>query len=297
MRIAKTLRFILRHPLGRQRPLTTLSRFARWQLSSRVGLGATIVPFVEDSVLVVARGMTGATGNVYVGLHECDDMGFFLHFLRAGDLFLDVGANIGSYTVLAGRGVGCNCIAVEPVPSTFQRLMDNLLINRLDKSVEAHCAALGATKGTLRFSTDLDTMNHVVDAQYAGTQQEVPVMPLDELVGERDPVAMKIDVEGFERQVLLGAPALLANASLQAVLMEATDLQGRYDAQGVETACGILEAAGFMPHRYDAQSRVLRACGPEERSAYGNTLYLRNVSAVQARLASAGSFRVGPWEI
>ena len=45
--------------------------------------------------------MTGATGNIYCGLYEFLDMAFLLHFLRNGDLFGDIGSNIGSYTVLA----------------------------------------------------------------------------------------------------------------------------------------------------------------------------------------------------
>lgn len=297
MRLTKTLRFILRHPLGRQRPLTALGRFARWQLSSRTGLGSSVVPFVGDAVLVVARGMTGATGNVYVGLHECDDMGFFLHFLRADDLFLDVGANIGSYTVLAASAAGSRCVAVEPVPSTFERLMDNLLINRLSERAEAHRVALGSSRGTLRFSTDLDTMNHVVDESYVGAQQAVPVLTLDELLGERAPIAMKIDVEGFEREVLRGAPRFLSNPNLRAVLMEATDLEARYDAHGDASACSMLEAAGFVPHRYDACARSLSPCTADARSDYGNSLYLRDVEFVRDRLRSAPKFKVGPWQI
>jgi hypothetical protein len=46
-------------------------------------------------------GMTGATQNIYVGLQEFVDIMLTLHFLRKGDLFLDMGANVGSYTILA----------------------------------------------------------------------------------------------------------------------------------------------------------------------------------------------------
>jgi FkbM family methyltransferase len=256
-----------------------------------------VVPFVGDSVLLVSRGMTGATGNVYVGLHECDDMGFFLHFLRPGDLFLDVGANVGTYTVLAASAARSRCIAVEPIPSTFGRLMDNVRINRLETLVETHCVALGASGGTLRFSTDLDTRNHAVAEDYAGAKQLVDVAALDELLGERVPVAMKIDVEGFEREVLRGAPRFLANRGLKAILMEATELHQRYDADGEPSACSMLEDAGFSPHRYDACTRTLSPCPSSSRSDCGNSLYLRDVGFVRERLSTAQTFRVGPWRI
>jgi len=54
----------------------------------------------------VARpGETGVTGNIYTGLHEFSSMGYLLHVLREGDLFVDVGANVGLlyHTGLCGQ--------------------------------------------------------------------------------------------------------------------------------------------------------------------------------------------------
>jgi len=100
--ILNNLRFITRHPLTRNARLATLVRWLRWQVGSRLLPGPVIVPFVNDTGLIVRPGMTGATGNVYCGLHEFEDMALVLHALRLGDLFVDVGANVGSYTALGG---------------------------------------------------------------------------------------------------------------------------------------------------------------------------------------------------
>lgn len=102
-----TLRFLIKHPLNRPNRLGALSRFMRWQFATRIMPYPQHVPFVNDTVLIMERGMSGATGNWYCGLHEVADMAFVLHALRAGDLFADVGANIGSFTVLASRGGWC----------------------------------------------------------------------------------------------------------------------------------------------------------------------------------------------
>ena len=59
------------------------------------------IPFTDRARLLVSRGMYGATQNVYCGLNDFEDMSFVLHYLRQDDIFLDVGANIGAYTVLA----------------------------------------------------------------------------------------------------------------------------------------------------------------------------------------------------
>jgi predicted RNA methylase len=70
--------------------------------------------------------MTGATQKIYCSLQEFEDMALLLHVLRPGDLFVDVGANVGSYTILAAGVCGANVISIEPVPSTFTHLADNI---------------------------------------------------------------------------------------------------------------------------------------------------------------------------
>ena len=88
--LAKLNRFFLSHPLGRKSLAKSWLRFAKFQLQSRLWGGTVVCNFVNDSTLTVERGMTGATGNVYVGLHEFNDMALICHLLRHDDLFLDV---------------------------------------------------------------------------------------------------------------------------------------------------------------------------------------------------------------
>ncbi len=63
MRLLPLLSFIAKHPLNRDAPLQALSRFVRWQLASRLIDRPVALPFVNDTTLLVRRGMTGATGN------------------------------------------------------------------------------------------------------------------------------------------------------------------------------------------------------------------------------------------
>ena len=115
MNLLELLGHIVRHPLNRAGKAAAVARLVRWQLASRILAQPVVLPFVNNTRLLVLRGMTGATGNWYGGLHECADMAFVLHALRPGDLFVDVGANVGSYTVLAAGAVQADAIAVEPV--------------------------------------------------------------------------------------------------------------------------------------------------------------------------------------
>jgi hypothetical protein len=134
MGILNTLTFLLNHPLSQGRRLTNLRRFVAWQIGARLVPGPVVCDFANGAWLLARSGLTGATGNVYVGLHEFEDMAFVLHFLRAGDLFVDVGANIGSYTILAAMGVGADCIAFEPGVAAFGWLERNVRLNGVSEN-------------------------------------------------------------------------------------------------------------------------------------------------------------------
>jgi hypothetical protein len=109
------IEFGFSHPLTCQLKLRSFARILKWQVACRLRR-EIIIPWISGTKLVASRGMTGATGNIYGGLHEFADMLFVLHFLRQGDLFLDVGANIGSSTVLASGVRGARTWAFEPDP-------------------------------------------------------------------------------------------------------------------------------------------------------------------------------------
>lgn len=271
----RTWRFIASHPLASRNKTEAFRRWLRWQIGSRILGKPVVMPFVEDSVLVVEPGMTGATGNLYCGLHEFADMALVLHALRPGDLFVDVGANIGSYTVLAAKVAGAQCLALEPVPETFARLQRNLRINDIGSCVQAIQCAVGSGAGTLRFSADQDTTNRVVDQSYPGRTLDVPVESLDRLLAGRSPFLWKVDVEGFEREVLTGAVRSIHSPSLHAVLLEGED------AQIVST----MEAAGFTRGGYNPFSRQVSCTGQVEAS--NNHLWIRGLEEVSRRCREA----------
>jgi hypothetical protein len=119
-KIKRTLGFIFSHPLGKRHPLKSLFRFMLWQLQSSLSPAKLIIKhYVAQVKFYAKKGLTGITGNIYTGLHEFSDMGFLLHFLRPQDTFFDVGANVGSYTLLASGVCKAKSVAIEPVRTTF----------------------------------------------------------------------------------------------------------------------------------------------------------------------------------
>jgi FkbM family methyltransferase len=268
----QTLAFITRHPLTRERPLAALARFAWWQVESRARQEIEF-DWIEGAKLVARHGMTGATGNIYCGLHEFADMAFVLHLLRPGDPFVDAGANIGSYTVLASGVCGAKSIAIEPDPLTMASLKKNIAINGIGDRVRPVEAALGARTGMALFTVGLDTINRMA-TQADQSTRTVRVLRLDEVLAGEGPVLIKLDVEGFEAEVLAGARETLLQPSLLAV----------------ETECGApavvdqLRAAGFERAFYDPFTR--RLCRTPVWAQH-NELFVRGCDAVEGRLSDA----------
>lgn len=274
-----TLRFVLSHPLNRGRPFSALSRFLTWQVASRLHPEIEF-GWVEGAKLIASRGLTGATGNIYCGLHEFVEMGFLLHFLRTDDLFLDIGANIGSYTILAARVCGARTIAFEPDPNTARLLRRNIAINKVVALTEVQETALGDFNGQTAFTVGLDTMNRVARLEDE-LVQVVSIARLDDVSEASEPALIKLDVEGYEEQVLSGASRVLRTPSLLAVQSEMCSRMVR----------DTLESCGFKHQFYDPFTRTLQSKPFRYRTS--NALFVRSTDSVTERLAQAPSRTVG----
>jgi FkbM family methyltransferase len=268
MNALQVLRHAMRHPLNRPRPLAAAGRVLRWQLATRLRPGLRTVPFVDGAVLRVARGMTGATGNVYCGLHEYPEMAFLLHWLREDEWFLDVGANVGSWTVLAAAVCRARVVALEPDPDARAALAENLRANAIgDRVVVLDCAAAGAS-GERRFSRGEDTTNRLLDYGAAIASTCVPARTLDEVAAGRRPALAKVDVEGAEAEVFDGARGLLAGGAPDGAAL-----------------LRRLRAAGFIGCTYDPLRRRLATVAAPAPA--GNLLLLRDPADAQSRVEAA----------
>jgi FkbM family methyltransferase len=288
-------KFILNHPLTRWHRLKTLKDWLFWQIGSRLVHGDVRVPFVNHTFLWVHPGMTGATLNIYVGLAEFEDMAFVAHFLRPDDVFCDVGANVGVYTIMASGVCGAASISIEPIQTTFEKLKQNVHLNYLDQLVRLIHAAVGQEKGSIIMTGDLDTVNHVVIGTKDSSELlcEVPVFTMDDLVSDSIPQLIKIDVEGFEANVIEGAKRTLSSERLMAVIMELNGSGERYGISDEHVHRLMLEH-DFSTFRYDPFGRELIDLENSTNSDGVNTLYIKNnlVPRVKERIKKATPFIV-----
>jgi len=159
---------------------------------------------------------------LYLCLHRLGRMGrdeasALRRIVRPGMTVLDVGGNLGLYTVLLARLVGPagNVVTFEPDPDLFALLRQNIALNDC-ANIEAHNLALGSTHSRLRLRRlILNSGDNTLGADGSTLfrrEVEVEVVALDEFLPNLRPDLVKVDVQGWELEVLRGLSRLLTAA-------------------------------------------------------------------------------------
>jgi len=172
------------------------------------------------------------------------DMDFFRKVLHEGDVCIDAGSNVGLLTLVASKLVGTKGIvySVEAHPRTYKYLKENIELNDAN-NVRAYNTALGAATGTLMFSdTASDDMNHVLLTEGGFS---VSVTTLDILTEDLAEInLLKLDVEGYELEVLKGANRTLSIT--QCIYFESFDTQFKRYSYSAKDLIKMLAINGFI---------------------------------------------------
>lgn len=189
------------------RPLRGICRHFRWQYR-KVLRKFPCELTISDSRLYV-DGPCGVAALVNaLGEYDYNNMSLLRLFLSRGKgTFIDIGANIGSYTLIASEVPEATVVSIEPHPLTFGLLERNVRCNARS-NVTCLNLALSRQEGNVDFTDDSEpSINRVVTAGENGAGElRVPCRRFDTVCLERKlvPDAVKIDVEGYEDAVLEG---------------------------------------------------------------------------------------------
>lgn len=246
-----------------------------------------IVDWVDDTKFIVSKNETGITGNLYFGLMHYEDMSFLLHYLKPEDTFYDIGANVGAYTILASGVAKAKTIAFEPLPATYNKLIDQIRINKIDNLVEAKNKGVGSEIGSLEFTNDLNCMNRVNTDPFNNNVNLVEVITLDKFYLPNSTSVVKIDVEGFEKFVLQGGEKFFSNENVSVLIIE---LNGSGAAFGVKDSDvhHMIISFGFRAVSYDPFVRNILPIENYGRS--GNTIYVKSLKEAQCRVNLSSNF-------
>lgn len=167
---------------------------------------------------------------IYMGMWERDETIILRHLLRPGDMFIDVGANIGFYSLIAASLVTPTgkVHAFEPVPSTAASLQRAIHVNNIEHIVLQQ-QAVGAQSGELTLYVDSHASleaSELVSAfasERGAEPMTVEQVSLDDYVERQNlfPVRLiKLDIEGYELQALQGMTRLLDREDAPLILCE-----------------------------------------------------------------------------
>ncbi len=280
------LRFVLHHPVNRSHRAQALARYGGWQAWRHLVRQPLTVSFWNVLRVRVYPDWPYSWMAIYVGLTEYDEMMFTLRYLRPGDAVVDVGANIGFYSLLASSAnARADVLAIEPHPLASARLRENVALNSFG-NIHVREAAAGDKAGTSMITANLFDQNRIWTADEGSDQSlSVPLVTLDAELTELgiDPASValvKVDTEGFEASVLAGAGRLLNTEPGPVWIVELTGLGTRYGS-GDAVVRAMFAELGYLPLRYDAASNGLT---PDDALESGNVIFAREPWAVAGRL-------------
>jgi FkbM family methyltransferase len=177
-----------------------------WNYNPKMLLSGTYLIKLH-AILIYAR---GGTEDLYNALpsREGDVHDFILNRLKPGDIFVDVGANVGYYSIRASKLVGVEgkVFAVEPVPQTVMILEFNIKLNGLENVIVIDKAGWH-TRAKLKLKVPKGEFGSSSSFRSGSLVVEVDAIPLDEIFTRTNLLEIKlikIDVEGAEYEALKG---------------------------------------------------------------------------------------------
>lgn len=183
--------------------------------------------------------------------YDAEAQQFIRKNLKAGDTFMDIGANVGFYTLLSASIVGDKgrVIAIEPNPKTFDKMKKTIERNGL-KNILALNIGLGRQESEVELYFNSSTGNDSATMVAHGPSESVrvKVLTLDEVAKQHgiDRVAyVKIDVDGFEPEVFAGALGLLKAGKIRALQSEFSDVWLRKNNSSPDSVHRFLTDVGF----------------------------------------------------
>ena len=195
-----------------------------WQLYKRTFGFPIIIQTYTDTSFILRRNCITSSRFVYEGKPDAKYIGVLGSFASAEAVFVDVGANVGLYSVLLCRDFE-KAILFEPNPIAATMLMQNIAVNEKINDYKIYEAAVGAENGKVSFpvlENPLPTASITMDNSVETIERDMYC--LDDILEGGDEFVIKIDAEGFDAEVIMGLARCLENKKVRICLFECHNL-------------------------------------------------------------------------
>lgn len=216
---------------------------------------------------------------VYLRQEEEAELQVLPRLLSPDHTFVDCGANVGLWSLVAASCVGEGIVhAFEPNPRTFQKLTRNInTLNEFPASVNLHEAAVGGAEGFANF-LPLDSHNiSSIVPEPSEASISVKITSLDQALNDCRVDAIKIDVEGYELEILRGAVNVLDRWKPWLCVEFNTEI-AKVNFLRDWDVHDFLRERGFRPCLFQYGSHITRSSLPDnwEGKGYVNLFYFND---------------------
>ncbi|HRI01811.1 MAG TPA: FkbM family methyltransferase [Saprospiraceae bacterium] len=281
-------------PLIKKHPFRFACRLLKLKFFHLILRKPFIANLTNKLQFLITKNSISSRNNYLCGLREFEFQIFLLHYLKKKDGFMDIGANVGIYSTLASSHTECHSYAIEPHPKSMVQLKKNIELNQLQNLISTYEFALGAKEAEIKLNNSLDTQNSIITNQSDWVDGiNIHQSTLDSQFFNHSIQALKMDVEGYEKEIIKGASSFLANTSLNCIIIELSKLSLKYNSNSDDIHNALL-SFGFKPYLYfpfDRQFQEILDIPEEE-----NAIYIRDIEQAKSRVQNADKIKVyGEW--
>jgi FkbM family methyltransferase len=220
------LRWFFSHEICRKHPLRSCLRLIRWELL-RIANGRLNYRYDDNFQITLLPNEGASRLTYYFGVSEPELFRVYNEFLRPRMTIVDAGANIGLHSLFFSKRVGeeGKIYAFEPAKMIFRRMMEHIQNNHVT-NIEGLCLALGAKQGSAEIVDNKNDTSRTFlrpSLSNSDTTSTAAVETLDTFAKVRGLEKidfLKIDVEGFESEILEGALSLLSRQAIKVIQIE-----------------------------------------------------------------------------
>lgn len=286
----RIIKYISSHPLNKKNKISSILNFFYWQIYSRFFKRKKEFKWIDNSSLIAYKGESAVTANLYTGMSEFYEMGFLMHFLRSDDIFVDIGANSGIYTVLASKVMGSRSICIEPIHIAVERIKEHVKINQIQNLVEIHNIGLGDKDHEVMFTSNYDCTNHVIVNTSENNQNLISqkIKTLNSILNLNDEYVLKIDTEGYEYNILKGANKILNQGKIIAIIIEINGSGAKYGFNDNDIHIE-LKKYGYYPIKYDPLTKKISKIIDQNDNNY---IFIKDSIKVTERVSKSSKFKM-----
>ena len=251
--------------------------------------------FISKSIIIIKADNILATNTldriIYAlllkyKLWDRELISFVKKYTKSGMIVIDIGANIGSYSILASTIIGCHTLSFEPSVENYKILNSNVQLNNVQSTIKLYNYALG-DKNESKTIGFKGAMTYITNNKRLNLQRTV-IKKLDNIVTYAN--LLKVDVEGYEEFVLKGAKGVLSHPKTNAIIIELAGYN-RYGSSD-EKVHNLLIQHNFFPIKYFPYERIFNRLTTYRKNQF-NTIYIRDEKFVENRLINSPKYKIG----